>query len=82
MVSGGRMLISIGYKYNVRKVLYFIVAEDAGGHKGSHSIFIYVYTPTIFIMFPFSLLLVPLSCISSLDLLMIFNPTTNQVSLI
>ena len=30
MVSGGRPLIDIGYKYNARKVLSFIVTENAG----------------------------------------------------
>ena len=30
MVPGDRPLISIGYKYNMRKVLYFIVTENAG----------------------------------------------------
>ena len=39
-------------------------------------------TLTSFIMLPFALLFVPLSCISSLDLLMRLTPTTNQGSLI
>ena len=30
MVPGGRPLISISYKYNARKVLYFIVTYNAG----------------------------------------------------
>ena len=30
MVPGDRPLINIGYKYNARKVLYFIVTENAG----------------------------------------------------
>ena len=30
MVPGGRPLIAIGYKYNARKVLYFIVTDNAG----------------------------------------------------
>ena len=30
MVPGGRPFIAIGYKYNVRKVLYFIVTDNAG----------------------------------------------------
>ena len=29
MVPGGRPIIAIGYKYNARKVLYFIVIENA-----------------------------------------------------
>ena len=28
MVTGGRLLVSIGYKYNLLKVIYFIVTED------------------------------------------------------
>ena len=30
MVTGDRTLIAIVYKYNTRKVLYFIVTEDTG----------------------------------------------------
>ena len=30
IVPGGRPLIDFGYKYNVRKVLYFIVTENKG----------------------------------------------------
>ena len=30
MVPGDRPLISIGYKYNMRKVIYFIVTDNAG----------------------------------------------------
>ena len=30
MVPGGRPLIAIGYKYNARKVLSFIVTDNAG----------------------------------------------------
>ena len=30
MVPGVRPLIAIGYKYNTRKVLYFIVTENSG----------------------------------------------------
>ena len=33
MVPGDRPLIAIGYKYNARKVLYFIVTENAGSTK-------------------------------------------------
>ena len=29
-VPGGRPLIDIGYKYNTRKVLYFIIKESVG----------------------------------------------------
>ena len=30
MVPVGRPIIDIGYKYNVRKFLFFIVTEDTG----------------------------------------------------
>ena len=33
MVPGGRPLIAIGYKYNARKVLYFIVTDNTGSTK-------------------------------------------------
>ena len=33
MIPGGRPLIAIGYKYNARKVIYFIVTENAGSTK-------------------------------------------------
>ena len=33
MVPGVRSLISIGYKYNTKKVLYFIVTENEGSIK-------------------------------------------------
>ena len=33
MVPGGRPLIAIGYKYNARKVPYFIVTDNAGCTK-------------------------------------------------
>ena len=33
MVPGDRPLIAIGYKYNARKVLYFIVTDNAGSTK-------------------------------------------------
>ena len=33
MVPGGRPLIAVGYKYNARKVLSFIVTDNAGRTK-------------------------------------------------
>ena len=33
MVPGDRPLVAIGYKYNVRKVLYFIVTDNSGSTK-------------------------------------------------
>ena len=60
MVTGGRPLISIGYKYNARKVLSFIVTDNAGAQ-----ILVFPIYPSILtnlLMFPFALLLVPLLC--------------------
>ena len=39
MVPRGRTLIAIGYKYNVQKVLSFIVTDNAGT-TGRSSLFI------------------------------------------
>ena len=33
MLPGGRPLIDVGYKYNARKVLSFIVTDNAGSTK-------------------------------------------------
>ena len=33
MVPGGRTLISVGYKYNMKNVLYFIITYNAGSTK-------------------------------------------------
>ena len=33
MVPGGRPLIAIGYKYNARKVITFVVTENTGSTK-------------------------------------------------
>ena len=58
MVPGGRPLIAIGYKYNARKVISFIVTDNAGSTKTGIP-----YYPSILtnlLMFPFTLLLVPL----------------------
>ena len=33
MVPGDRPLIAVGYKYNARKVIYFIVTYNAGSTK-------------------------------------------------
>ena len=80
MVLEGRSLISIGYKYNAQKVLSFIIIENTGI---THIVLTYLSKyPDHFSNVIISLLLVPLSCISSLDLLMRLTPTTNQVSLI
>ena len=80
VVPEGGPLIAIGYKYNMRKVIYFIVIEVAGNTKSGLP-YLSKY-PYQFYIFSFVLLLSPLSCISSLVLLMRFNPTTTQDSLI
>ena len=79
-VPGERPLIDIGYKYNAQKVLYFINAEDSGITK--YGITIYLGTLTHLMMLKLSLLLVLLSCISSLDLLTRLTTTTNPASMI
>ena len=43
MVPGGRPLIPIGYNYNARKVLYFIVTEKAGITQAGLT-YLYKYT--------------------------------------
>ena len=67
MVTRDRRLIVIGCKYNAHRVIYFIVT----GYKGitKTDIPIYISTLTSFIMLSFTLLLVPLGCLSSLDML-------------
>ena len=61
ILPGVRPLISIGYNYNVRKVIYFNVASKAGTKKVG--ITYYLITFTYFIIFTFTQLLVPLSCL-------------------
>ena len=60
MVPGDRPLIDIDYKYNARKVLFFIVTENAGITKTG--IPIYPSILTNLLMLSFDLLLVPLLC--------------------
>ena len=43
---------------------------------------IYPSNLTYMLMFPLNLLIIPLSCLSSLDILIRLTPTTNTVSLI
>ena len=80
IVPGGRPIISIGCKYNVQKVIYFIVTDNTGITQAGLP-YLYKY-PDQFSNVEISLLLVPLSCISSLGLLMRLTPTINQGSLI
>ena len=60
MVPGGWPLIDIGYKYNVRKVLYFIVRTTQVAQRLVFPIYPSILTSLL--MFPFALLLVPLLC--------------------
>ena len=80
MVPGGRPLISIGCKYNVREVLSFIVTYNAG-IKQAGLTYLYKY-PDHFLIFSLTLLLLPLSCTSSLDMLIWLTSTKNQGSLV
>ena len=80
MEPRGRPLIAFGYKYKARKVIYFIVRDNAGCiHAGISYLYKYFgqfYNVSVFpVGFPFV-------CLSSLDLLMILTPTINQGSLI
>ena len=68
MLQGGRLIIDIGYKYTARKVLYFIVIENTGIAQAGLP-YLSKYPDHLF-----TLLLVPLSCISSFDVLMMVNP--------
>ena len=54
MVSGDRLLIAIGQKYNTQMVLYFVATEDAGKKL---VLIIYLSNLTHLLMFPFNLLL-------------------------
>ena len=80
MVPGGRTIIDIGYKYNVREIISFIVTVNLVSTKAGLN-YLSNY-PDHFLIKPFTLLHVPLSCISSLDQSTSLTPTTNQVSLI
>ena len=60
MVPGGSLSVSIGYKYNVQKVLYFIFTDNSGITKTGIPYYLSILTNLL--MFPFALLLVPLLC--------------------
>ena len=79
MVPGDRPLIAIGYKYNARKVLYFIVTENA---RSTNTGITYLSKyPDQFN----NVAICPVACplvMSKNLLLMRLNPTTNQDSLI
>ena len=76
MVPGDRPLIAIGYKYNARKFLSFIVTENAGSTQEDLT-YLSKYLGQ-FTNVTISLFLAPLSCLSYLGKLMRFTPTINQ----
>ena len=80
MLPGERPLTHIGYKYNMWKVICFIDNEDAGNKKAD--IIYYLSILTHLLILPFTLLILFLSCLSSLNLLIRLTPITNSYSLI
>ena len=80
MLPGDRPLIAIGYKYNARKVLYFIVTENSGSTKtGIPYLSKYPDQFTNVVICPVACLLVMSKCFL---LLMRLTTTTNQDILI
>ena len=76
IVPGGSPIIAIIYNYNSWNVLSFIVTYYTGS---TNSVLLYLsYYPDQFLMLSFIFFLIPLSCISSLDLLMRLTHTTNK----
>ena len=80
MVPGDRPLVAIGYNYNARKVLSFIVTDNAGRTNTGIPYFPSILTNLL--MFPFALLLVPLLCQIIFLLYMRLTHTTSQDNLI
>ena len=80
MVPGDRQLIAIGYKYNARKVLSFIVTENAGITKTGIT-YLSKYTDR-FTNVAIHSVSRPLVMSICFLLLMRLNPTTNQDNLI
>ena len=79
MVPGDKPLIAIGYKYNARKVVHFIVTDNARSTKtGIHYLSKHPEQFTNVAIIPVSHPLVMLKKL----LLMRLTPTTNQDSLI
>ena len=60
MVTGDRPRIAIGYKYNARKVLSFIVTDNKGRKIQVFPIYLVILTNLL--MLPFALLLAPFLC--------------------
>ena len=80
MVPGDRPLIAIGYKYNVRKVLSFIVTDSSGRKKtGIPYLSKYPDQFTYVVIRPVAY---PLVMSKTFLLLMRLTPTTNQDNLI
>ena len=80
MVPGDRPLIAIGYKYNVRKVLSFIVTYNTGSTKtGIPYLSKYSDQFTNFSIRPVAC---PLVMLKQILLLMRLTPATNQYNLI
>ena len=80
MVPGDRPLISIGYKYNARKVLSFIIKDNAGStNPGILHLSNY---PDQFNSVAIRPVSKPLAISKNNLLLMRLTPTTNQESLI
>ena len=73
IVPGNRSLISIGYNYNYWMVVNFVATEGSGSKNMALTIYL-IYLNSL-LLFPFNLFLVPISCISSLDLSMKFTLT-------
>ena len=80
MVPRGRLRILLTTGIMCGSFSLLLLQTTQGSHRQVFPI--YLISLTSFLMFKFSLLIVPFSCIGSLDLLMSFNPTTNQGSLI
>ena len=80
VVTRDMPLIAIGYKYNARKVLSFIVTDNAGSTKtGISYLSKYPDQFTNVAIFPVDL---PLFMSNKILMLMRLTPTTNQDSLI
>ena len=79
VVPGDRPLIDIGYKYNARKVLYFIVAYNIGSTKTGIP-YLSKY-PDQFTNIAICPVVCPFVMSKTFLLLMRLTPTTNQDSL-
>ena len=80
MVPGERPLIAIGYKYNARNFLYFIVTDNAGITK-TGILYLSKY-PDQFTNVPIRPVARPLVMSNFFLLLIRLTPTTNQDNLV